>query len=311
MLTKARDVVDHRAGFPVMQTVRATRQAFRSDLVLALLEHRGYLASMWRARGLPPYSRTPVALMTVWAGERLRTADPEGRRRLARRLRGADLISHFSKYESSVYADAGVPPDRLLHLPFGVNHRYYTPGNGVRDIPVLAVGQDHGRDYATLVAAVAGIEVPVLLVCPKERVDRLVLPQNVLRRDPVPLREYRALLRRAQVVAVPTFDLAYPTGQSVALEAAASGCAVVVTETRAMKEYLTSDDALLVPVGDVAGWRDTLREITGDQELSARLGQRARRLVEERFTSDRMWSEFATALAKRGITASTPSSRLP
>ena len=44
--SRLRDVVEHRAGYPVEQTLRGAREAQRSDVVLALLERQGAAASL-------------------------------------------------------------------------------------------------------------------------------------------------------------------------------------------------------------------------------------------------------------------------
>lgn len=52
----------------------------------------------------------------------------------------------------------------------------------------------------------------------------------------VPFTEYRRLVDTASVVTVPIHALAYPTGQTVALEAAGTGACLVPTDTPAMRE---------------------------------------------------------------------------
>jgi glycosyltransferase involved in cell wall biosynthesis len=119
---------------------------------------------------------------------------------------------------------------------------------------------------------------------------------------PVSLPEYRALLRRAQVVAVPTVDLAYPTGSSVALESASTGCCVVVSGTRSMRDLFTDGaTGRLVDVGDVEGWRRVLTELAADEPQRVNLGGGARRSVEQRFNADHMWTEVAEEMAARGL----------
>ncbi|PRY63223.1 glycosyl transferase family 1 [Knoellia remsis] len=198
--------------------------------------------------------------------------------------------------------DIGIPSEKLFSATFGVSHRFYSPGQGVRDIPLLAVGQDRGRDYRTLIDAIGGTELTLDLVSRPENLQGIDIPANVRAHPPVPLAQYRSLLKRAQIVAVPTHDLAYPTGQSVALEAAASGCAVVVTGTRAMREYFRDGiDAEFVEVGDVEGWRSTLQALREDPTRRDRLGSAARHNVVNKHNADHMWAEIADVLRDRGI----------
>ena len=299
---KIRDVVEHRAGLPVARAVLGAPAARRADLVLALLERQGMLPGLLKRAHVPPYSRTPLVIWSCWLADDLRTAGPDERRRLVNRVRSADLVTHLSRHETEILVDAGLAEDRLFPVTYGVSHRYYTPGDDPRDLDLLAVGQDRGRDYATLVEAVRGTSLTLDVVCRPENLAGLDVPDNVRVHGPVPLTEYRALLRRAKVVAVPTRDLAYPTGSSVALESASSGAAVVVTGTRAMADYFVDGvNARLVDEGDVDGWRSVLGELRDDPAQSARLGAGARANVVDRFNADHMWTELARVLRARGI----------
>jgi glycosyltransferase involved in cell wall biosynthesis len=304
LATKLRDVVEHRSGLAVDRAVHGAGTARSADVVLALLERQGMAAALWKRRGLPPYARTPLVIWSCWLADDIARAAPDERLRLKRRIEAADLVTHLARSETGILTDLGIPEERLFAVTYGVSHRYYVPPRetDTRDIPVLAVGQDRGRDYATLFDAVRGTDLRVEVVCKPENVAELDVPPNVAVHAPVALPAYRALLRRAQVVAVPTVDLAYPTGSSVALESASTGCCVVVTGTRSMRDlFADRDTARLVGVGDADGWRDVLTELRDDREQRERLGAAARRSVEERFNADHMWTEIAEVLHDRGI----------
>ena len=108
---------------------------------------------------------------------------------------------------------------------------------------MLSVGRDRGRDWETLVAAVNGLSCPVKLVCSPEAVDGLALaPRLKLVGEVHPL-ELRRLLGEASVVA-PALDpdVAYPTGQTVLLNAMAVGTPVVLTDSPAMRDYARHDE---------------------------------------------------------------------
>lgn len=302
LIAKARDVVEHRVGFPVERAIRGTVRATRADLVIALLEHQASLVGSWKRLVLPPYARVPLVIWSCWLADDLRKGDRESRRRLLRRYGSADLITHMSRHETEIFLDSGFDESRLATLDFGINQDYYTPGNGPRDIQVLSVGQDRGRDFATLIEAVRGTDLHLDVVCKPHNVAGIDIPANVRVHAPVSLPDYRALLRRAQVVAVPTHELAYPTGQSVALEASATGACVVVTGTRAMGDYFVDGiNARLVGVGDVLAWREVLIELVGDEQQRGGLGDGALRSVRERFNSDQMWTQFDALLHKLGV----------
>lgn len=297
-----RDLVEHRAGFPVEQTLRGVNEVRRSDVVLALLERQGAAASTLRRARVPPFRSTPLVVWSCWLADDIRSATPEHRRRIKRRFDGADLITHLSRHETEIFTDVGISEDRLFPVTYGVSHDYYTPGDSNRDIELLAVGQDRGRDYRTLFDAVRGTDLRLDVVCKPENLADLDVPDNVRVHGVVPLPVYRTMLQRAQVVVVPTRDLAYPTGSSVALESASSGACVAVTGTRAMRDYFTDEeDSRLVDEGDVEGWRAVLAELRDDPAQRARLGAAARASVEARFNARHMWTELAGVISERGL----------
>lgn len=301
---KARDVVEHRSGVLVERALRGARIAAQADVVIALLEHQGFAAATAKRWGIPPYASTPLVIWSCWLADELMSATPERRSWLRRHVDSADLITYFGPTGATVLPEMGLDPSRITELTWGVTTSYYSPDATVRDIQVLAVGQDRGRDYRTLLAAFEGLDFSLDLVCKPENLAGLRIPANVRAHGTVSMSEYRRLLRRAQVVAVPTRELVYPTGSSVALEAASSGCAVVASSTPGLGSYF--DDGIngrLVPVGDVDGWRRILTELVQDEGQRRRLGAAARRRVVERNSSGVMWREFAQALRSRGLTA--------
>lgn len=299
---RLRDLVEHRAGFPVERALRGARETRRSDVVLALLEREGAAPSLLKRAKVPPYGSAPLVVWSCWLADDIRSADPDRRRKLKRRFDGADLITHLSRHETEIFTDLGIEEDRLFPVTYGVSHEFYVPGPGERDIALLAVGQDRGRDYGTLFEAVRDTDLVLDVVCKPENLAELDVPDNVRVHGVVPLPEYRRLLQRAQVVVVPTRDLAYPTGSSVALESASSGACVAVTGTRAMRDYFTDEvDSRLVDEGDVDGWRRVLRELRDDPDQRTRLGGAARLSVETRFNARHMWTELAGVMRARGL----------
>jgi glycosyltransferase involved in cell wall biosynthesis len=300
---KLRNLVEHRTGFPVVRPLSWLAEARRVDLVLALLEREAYLPALLKAKGWTGYAKKPLVIWSCWLADEVTRSDAAARAVLKKRVTAADLVIHLSRHETPILqAELGLRRDQLFAMTYGVSHRYYQPTEHHRDIPVLAVGQDRGRDYATLLAAIRDTDLQVDLVCRRENLGSLDLPKNVNFRGTVSLSEYRDLLARAQIVAVPTLEMAYPSGSSVALEAAASGCAVVTTTTTAMTDYFTDQEtARLVAVGDVETWRTVLTELLADPAQRQQLGAAARLSVETRFNADQMWCEIAQVLGDRGI----------
>lgn len=295
---KARDVVEHRSGVRVDLAVRGAPAASRSDVVLALLEDKAVLPSLLKQRGLPPYAGRPLAVISCWWAEELATGEAALRERIARVVRGIDRIFVFSRNQIDVFASIGAL-DKVVAVPFGVDADWYCPDTSVpRRFQVLSVGIDRGRDFDTLIEAARLLpDVRFDIVSNPGRLDPALVPENVSVHGMVAMPEHRDNLRAADLVVVPTHDLAYPTGQSVLLEAMACGRCVAVTETDAMREYI--DDGVInlaLPLHDAEGVARVIHDAIADDAMRARIGAAARCAAIERFPFRRTWHEIATAL---------------
>ncbi len=300
---KLRDVALHRMGFPIDRAVRSVPLVAGADLVLALLERQGYAAAWARRLHLWPYAHRPLVLWTCWLADDLARMSPDRRRALVSTLRQVPLITHLARSETSILLDAGLSAEQLFPVTYGSAMDFYTPDAAVdRDLDIVAIGQDRGRDYGTLFEAVRGTGMRVDIWCKPGNLHDLEVPENVTIHAPVDHLAYRALLRRAKVVAVPTIELAYPTGSSVTLEASACGAAVVTTDTTSMREYVTdAESGRLLPEGDADAWRATLSALLADPAERVRLGAGARRNVETTHNTRAMWLGLDDVMRERGI----------
>ncbi len=288
-----------RLTTPFLQTLLATRRIARADAVVAVFESQGNFLAALRAARIWPFTRPRFAVVATWLA-----MDVEHFGSLRRRLyrwayRGVDHLFYFSRTQTIVYRDLlGVAPDRLAYLPFGVDAEHFVPLGQDDDGYVLAVGRDRGRDWATLFDAVRGTDLRVKVACRPGDVAGLDVPANVELLGVVDREHYRVLTGRARVVVVPTEVRLYPTGQSVTLESMAMGRCCVVTDTPAMREYVTDGETgLLVPPHDGRALRDALDRAVADEGLRRRLGTAARRAVEERYDATAMWARVAEVIS--------------
>ncbi len=301
---KVRDVIDHRTGHPVCRTLRSLRHLRSADLALALFEKEA-LTLLRLKRMLPSRALPPVVVIVCWLADELERMPEEQARACAAPYADADLVVVFSANQVDVLSRYGIDPKRVVAIPFGFAPTLFSrrttwrgPGEQAR---VVTIGVDRGRDYETLMAAASRAQVPIDFYARPERAAGLVLPPSVTYRGTIPFDEYRHVLRDADVVAVPTHLMVYPSGQTVAIEAAATGAAVILTRTPALEEYFTDDDVCFVDVGDVEGWAQALEGLTRDAARRERLGRSAARRVRERFTYEHTWQAFDAAVRSAGI----------
>lgn len=196
-----------------------------------------------------------------------------------------------------------VEPERLHLVQFGVDAKFWTPVvAGGKEEYILAVGNDDGRDYGTLLAAIGSHSLRLHTV---RRLKPDPLPPNVMltRGDwsgqALSDTAVRDLYRGSRFVVTPLHESAQPQGQSVTLQAMACGRAVILSRTRGLwsKELMRHmENCYLVPPGDVAALRAAIDHLDREPELRARLGKEARRSVERHFTSEAMGERLGKIL---------------
>jgi glycosyltransferase involved in cell wall biosynthesis len=295
--TKLRLVIEHRLGFPVAITAGSVAAVSRSRYVLAILEHNAILALLLKKWKIWPFANRDIIVMNCWLADRLDNLSEKQRLHWFSLLQHATLITVWSRNQLDVLESWGIPKSKLRFLPFGVSTWFETDVDAVRDIDVLSVGQDLGRDYSTFFDAVSGQEYKVTIVCKPVNLHGLSVPQNVTNLGYLSKYEYRNLLRRAKVVVVPSKSLHYPTGQTVSLEASMAGAAVVVSNTPALTEYFEAGVTALMPTpGNALELRQDIQRLLDDPKLRRELAVRGQNHCKALYTSDLMWDHFADLL---------------
>lgn len=193
----------------------------------------------------------------------------------------------------------GVDEARARTAVFGMDERFFAASPLPEDGYVLSVGRDLARDYATLAAAVDGLDARVVVVAEERNVAGLRLPANVELRRGLSYVELRELYAGAACVVIPTRRDGYPYGSEASgltafLEASACGRPVVASERAILRDYVEPErTGLLAPPEEPEALRAALEGALGDRVLATELGGAARAAVEERFTT----RHFAERLA--------------
>jgi len=287
-----------RLGAPFLDVLVSTRALGRADAVLSVFESQANAFALLRSLRIPPYTRPRLAVVSCWLAEESPRFSRSRRALYRFTYRRVDRVVYFSRNQTAVYRDVlRVPEERLACVPFGVDHEYFSPQELAEDDYVLAVGRDRGRDWATLFEAVRDTGLVVKIACRPGELGSLTVPANVEVLGTVDRSTYRALTARAKVVVVPTHVRAYPSGQSVLLEAMAMGKCCIVTDTPAIRDYVVDEhDGLLVSPNDAGALRGSLQRATQDRGLRLRLGSAARKAVEDSFTAEVMWDRIGEIL---------------
>jgi glycosyltransferase involved in cell wall biosynthesis len=222
------------------------------------------------------------------------------RRLLQTSLRSASSVVCLGDSQRDELIEAtGVDAAKVQTALFGIDERFFAssplPENGF----VLSVGRDLARDYATLAAAVEGLDARIVLVAEERNLGSVRLPDNVEVRRGLSYLELRDLYAGAGCVVIPMRRDGYPYGSEASgltafLEASACGRPIVASERAILGDYLQPGrTGLLAAPEDPDALRGALERVLGDSKLAAELGCAARAAVEERFTT----RHFAERLA--------------
>jgi glycosyltransferase involved in cell wall biosynthesis len=220
--------------------------------------------------------------------------------------RMADAIVAFSTADAERYRRNGVPVDRIVIVPPGVEtaraSAFTSPIPG--PLPggrfILGVGplEMHKgfRDAVWALDILHYLYDNLYLVLAGSGSDRVRLAHfahavGAAKRVHFlgPVSDVTVLLERATVVWVPTL---HQGGVGVVLEAMAAGRPVVGTRTAGLDEIIVDGETgFLVKPGDKAGLARQTRLLLDDPALAARMGDAGRRRVLEHFTAGRMVRE--------------------
>lgn len=218
------------------------------------------------------------------------------------------LHSHIDQF--IVYASAqqrlitrrwGLAPERVSLTPFMVDADFFAPAAPAAGRQICAVGLER-RDYPTLVAAVRGLNVDLVIAAASpwsKRDDGLrgeVLPPNV-RVQRFSQDELRRLYAESRFLVMPLHEVDFQAGVTAMLEAMAMARPVIVSATAGQTDVVVEGvTGVYVPPGDVAALRAAILHLLDDPETCAEMGAAGRRLVEDELAIEHYTMRLAAQL---------------
>jgi len=198
-------------------------------------------------------------------------------------------LVYSSRQKRFIVDDLGQRADRVVFTPFMVDTRFFAPHHvtpAAGDRPMICSAGLEFRDYPTLVEAVRGLDVRVVIAAASpwskrdDTTQHAELPANV-EVDRFNLFDLRQLYTDAAFVVMPLVDVEFQAGVTTILEAMAMGRAVVCSRTRGQTDVVVEGDSgLYVPPGDVAALRAAITALLADPAKAERLGAGGRSYVE-------------------------------
>lgn len=191
-----------------------------------------------------------------------------------------------------------IPETQLVDLNFMVDSRFFSmDARGVRPPPrkarpqTCAVGIE-ARDYPTLMQAVAGLDIDVVIAASspwshqQDSTTVMEPPPNV-RVDRDPKLDVRQLYADSDFVVMPLFDVDRAAGSTTILEAMAMGKAVICSRATGQRDLVVDGETgIYVAPGDVAAMRAAVSFMLENPEECRRMGAAGRRRVERELSLD-------------------------
>ncbi len=269
--------------------LRAYRQTRRKkyDIVVAWEGKNGFPYAVLRS--LFRQSSPPFAILSFTYRGLVRHFPP-----LARfALKSVDHLTVTTHYELDSYPRLlSIPPERISLLLLGWYDTLQVDPTQVQPPAerfILAAGRSY-RDYATLVRAMDGLDVRLVIVARKFNLSGIrEFPANVETRDFMPQPDLWRLLHQAEFLLVPLEPVPHSSGDIHLVQAMSAGKAVIATATASALTYVEDGvTGLLVPPGDVETLREKIQYLLAHPAEAVRMGKTARLRYETCYTFNAM-----------------------
>ncbi len=247
----------------------------------------------WRAPTLVVGHSCVLSWWRAVRGESAPAADWAAyREAVASGLRAADYVAAPTGAMLAALREHYGPLPRARAVPNGRDPRRFRPAE--KEPFVLSAGRlwDEAKNLAALARAAEGLPWPVCVAgedCHPDGGGRTSAGSNVRTLGCLAPDALAGWMSRAAVYALPArYE---PFGLS-ALEAALSGCALVLGDVESLRE-VWGDAALYVPPGDAGALAETLNRVIRERELRETLSVAARERA-TRYTPERMVEGYAS-----------------
>ncbi|OHA91131.1 MAG: hypothetical protein A2758_01485 [Candidatus Zambryskibacteria bacterium RIFCSPHIGHO2_01_FULL_49_18] len=208
---------------------------------------------------------------------------------------GADAIISPSLAQQAYLANIGLPREKNYYIPYGIDYEFYdkdTRESEISEPYIFSSGRDVGRDYKTIIEAVRGLPVKLIVAAsPRNFKDIGELPPNVevlyLKRT-----ETQPLLKNALFVVTATIPEDKTagsdcSGQYSLLESMSYAKAVITTERATLEGYFEGGkDGLVVPTENVSELRAAIKTLLDDPQRAKIMGEAVRNKVRSQFTME-------------------------
>ena len=210
----------------------------------------------------------------------------------------ADAIISPSLAQHDFLRSIGLPTEKNYYLPYGIDYNFFNKQEAEKNAAkkteryIFSSGRDVGRDYKTLIEAVRGLPVKLLIA---------TLPRNLNGVEEWPSNvsvsqfdqaQMATLMKGSAFVAIPTIAEeklvgSDCSGQYALLRSMSCGKAVITSARSTLAEYFTSgQNGLTVAPGDVVELRRAIMFLWNNPAKAKAMGEASREKVRNQFTTE-------------------------
>jgi glycosyltransferase involved in cell wall biosynthesis len=200
---------------------------------------------------------------------------------------GSQQVAHISThYKTKAHVE---------FIPAHVDVEFYAPQVQKRDGDyILAVGDDISRDYETLLEAITGLDVKLVLKTRRVTENKKRHPNLSVMTARLSDQEFRDLYDQAKLVVMPLHPTLTAGGVTAFLEAMAIGKAQIVSDSVGLADYIRpGENCVTVPCHDPVAMRDAIVRLLADGSLRKRLEESARSCALTQFSTRQFTQHLA------------------
>jgi glycosyltransferase involved in cell wall biosynthesis len=213
------------------------------------------------------------------------------------------VLAYSSSEERLMIDQLGIPASKVERIYYHADQQFFRPTDGVVEPDLICAAGQLLRDYECLIDAVRDLPVRVQIAAGSPWIDETVRPQGELPKNvswgKLNRFDLRALYEKSAIAVVPILQNHYQTGIATILEMMSMGKCVIATRTFGQTDTIVDGvTGIYVPPSDPKALRDAIQRVLADPEGAKRMGQAARKFIEENASLDLFVEKLTQAVAK-------------